>query len=98
MVSSSRKGTNTPNHLNFYRISQSGHGEEAERTETPVEEVDTDSECNLDRAYPALKSNGEHVRVVTDLHNINTNIKRPNHPTESGTQVLRHLKASSKYF
>ena len=62
-------------------------GETAEGTETLVEEVDTDSEYNLDRVFPALKSNGEHVRVVIHLNNINTNIKRPNHPTESGTQV-----------
>ena len=36
--------------------------------------------------------------LVTDFRNMNKNIKRPTHPTESGTQLLRHIKASSKYF
>ena len=50
------------------------------------------------RAFPVLKSDGGDVRVVTDLKNINRNIQRPTHPTESGTQLLRRIKESSKYF
>ena len=38
------------------------------------------------------------VTVVTDCRNINKTIQRPVHPSESGNQVLRHIKASSKYF
>ena len=50
------------------------------------------------REFSVLKSNGEDARVVTDFKNMNRNGKRPTHPTEPGTQLLRYIKANSKYF
>ena len=50
------------------------------------------------RTFPVLKSNGKDMGVVTDFKNTNINIQRPTNPTESDSQLVRHMKPNSRYF
>ena len=50
------------------------------------------------KAFPVPKSDGKSVRIVTDFKQLNKNIERPNWPTESSGQLLRHIDPGARYF
>ena len=45
-----------------------------------------------------MKDSGEGVRIVADFKKLNQAIERPVWPTESSSQLLRHISPSAKYF
>ena len=50
------------------------------------------------KAFPVPKSDPSKVRIVADFRNLNRALKRPHWPTESSTQLLRHIEADSRVF
>ena len=50
------------------------------------------------KAFPVLKGSGEGVRIIADCTDLNQAIERPVWPTESSSQLLRHISPSAKYF
>ena len=50
------------------------------------------------KTFPVLKGSGDGVRIVADFKKLNQATERPVWPTESSSQLLRHISPPNKYF
>ena len=48
--------------------------------------------------FPVPKAGRSEVRLCSDFKRLNSALKRPVYPTESNSQILRHIPPDSKYF
>ena len=50
------------------------------------------------KAFPVPKGDGKSVRIVADFKHLNKQLLRPCWPTESATQLIRHIDPEARYF
>ena len=58
----------------------------------------TESSEWASKAFPVLKGDGTAVRIVSNFKRLNEAIEQPNWPTESSSQLLRHIDPEARFF